>query len=512
MGSLLLVLSVLLALIAVWSALMLGLGDGKEKYAAEALGFAALIGAVAGFVTVRVAGASGQMGRREALLLVALSWIVGAALSGLPFYAWAFIVELQTGVRHAFYSPVNAYFEAMSGLTTTGATILENIADPNEPGVVLPRSLLLWRSLTHWLGGLGIVVLFVAVLPSLGAGGKRLYKVEAPGPRAEGVTPNIRETARVLWLIYLGLTAAEIVALRISGMDWFNSFCHTFATLATGGFSTHNASMAGANSAAAEWIVVVFMLLAGINFGLYYMLIRGRWKKALADTELRVYLGIMAVAALLVTVAIYNRPITTTAGEQLTGTAGEAVRYGVFQVVSIQTTTGFGTADFDRWPFIAQAVLICLMFIGGSAGSTGGGLKVMRIWMMFKVLAAEVEKAFRPNVVRSMKVGTAPVDADLRLGTIGYILSMVLIMAAGGVALQVFESFGDSGATFRTTGTASIACLFNIGPGLGLVGATENYAWFTDASKLLMSLLMAIGRLELFAIIVLFSPRYWRGD
>ena len=350
LGSLLLVLSALLALIALWSALMLALGEKREMYAAEALCIAAVVGAAIGFVMVRVAGTAGQVGRREALLLVALSWLVGAALSALPFYAWAHLA-VPDGGAHPFLSPVDAYFEAMSGLTTTGATILPNIADEGHAHLALPRSVLLWRSMTHWLGGLGIVVLFVAVLPSLGAGGKRLYKVEAPGPRAEGVTPNIRETARALWMIYLGLTLAEVVALRAAGLNWFDSVCHTFATLATGGFSNFNSSLAGANSAAVEWIVVVFMLLAGINFGLYFMILRGRWRKVLKDTELRVYLGIMAVAALVVFVSLLNWPIETTAGQTLEGTAGEAARYGVFQVVSIQTTTGFGTADFDRWPF-----------------------------------------------------------------------------------------------------------------------------------------------------------------
>ncbi len=514
-GLLLLVLSALLAAAGAWSLGLVTVGDAAEQPAAGALLISAVIGGAIGFVLWWVTRRAAQIGRREALLLVALSWLLGAALSALPFFFWAQFEPGYLVNPHPFANYVDCYFEAMSGLTTTGATVLPNIAEADHASGVapLPRSLLLWRSATHWLGGLGIVVLFVAVLPSLGVGGKRLFKVEAPGPKSEAVTPQIRETARALWLIYLVLTAAEIVALKLAGLDWFDSVCHTFATLATGGFSSHNSSIAGFDNAAVEWIAVVFMLLAGVNFGLYYMVLRGKWKQALRDTELRVYLVIMAVAATVITLSLIGTQYHTTAGDAVNGGAGDAVRYGVFQTVSIQTTTGFGTADFNAWPFVAQATLLALMFIGGCGGSTGGGLKVMRIWVMLKVIAAEVERAFRPNVVRPVKVGRATVDNDMKLGTVVFIVSMLLIVLAGGVAIEGFEQLaGHDECTFRTSGTAAVATLFNIGPGLGLVGATENYGWFTDASKLLMSLLMAIGRLELFAIIVLFSPRYWRGD
>jgi len=500
---LLLVLSVLMLAIGAWALVEWLIGDPAEKSSAIALGLSAAVGALLGGVGYGITRGKAQVARREALLLVAASWLFGAALAGLPFFIWA---HLQVDwPDHPFGNFVDCYFESMSGLTTTGATILTDIP-------TVPRSLLLWRALTHWLGGLGIVVLFVAVLPSLGVGGKKLFKVEAPGPRTESVTPHIRETARLLWMIYLGLTAAEIIALRIAGLDWFESICHTMATLATGGFSTHNASIAAYDSVAVDVIVILFMLLAGVNFGLYYQAMRGKVRAIWRDTELRVYLGCLVVATIIITISLIGTTLHTTAGEVIddAGT-GTALRYAAFQAVSVQTTTGFCTADFDRWPFVAQALLILMMFIGGSAGSTGGGIKVIRVWLMLKVLRAEIERAFRPQVVRPMKVGGTPIPQDMRLGAVTYVLTMVLIVGFGAVLLDAVESGAGNQVSFTTAATASVATLFNIGPGLEGVGATQNYAGFTDASKMIMSLLMALGRLELFAIIVLFSPRFWRS-
>ncbi len=506
---LLLVLAAIMLGIAGWAMLdWLALGVANEKPAVFALLLSAAVGLFGGGAVWFVTRGADNLGRREALLLVAMSWLIGAAVAALPFYLWAWFDAAATPEAlptHPMINPVNCYFEAMSGLTTTGATILEDIAP-------LPRSLLLWRALTHWLGGLGIVVLFVAVLPSLGVGGKKLYKVEAPGPQAQGVTPHIRETARLLWKIYLGLTVAQILALRLAGVNWFQSVCHTFATLATGGFSTHNASIAAYDSIAVDLIVIVFMFAAGVNFALYYAIMRRKWSAIRKDTELRVYFVCIVVATIVITASLVGSTIHTTAGKTI-GDAGlgQSLRYAAFAATSIQTTTGFSTADFDRWPFIAEALLLVMMFIGGSAGSTGGGIKVIRIWVMLKVLKVEIERAFRPQVVRAMKVGGAPVEPEMRLGAITYVLTMVLIVGLGAVLLVLIERGADGSITFTTAATASIATLFNIGPGLERVGATGNYAFFTDASKLVMCVLMALGRLELFAIIVLFSPRFWRG-
>ncbi len=502
LGLLLMGMSLMLAAIGAWAGLEWWLGHAMEKQALFALLSGAGAGGAVGGLAWLLTRGEPDLGRREALLLVAATWLVGAALAALPFGIWAALLPGQSD--HAFTSPVNCYFEAMSGLTTTGATILEDIP-------TVPRSLLLWRAMTHWLGGLGIVVLFVAVLPGLGAGGKRLFKVEAPGPRAEGVRPNIRETARYLWLLYVGLTFAEVVALRIAGVDWYESVCHTFATLATGGFSTHNASIAAYDSVAVDLIVIVFMFAAGINFGLYYQVLRGKTRQALQDTELRVYSVFTLIGVALITLSIYGTTFTTTAGQPVEAGLGDALRYGTFQHVSIQTTTGFCTADFSVWPFLAKATLIAAMFIGGSAGSTGGGIKVIRIWIMLKVLGAEVERAFRPNVIRPIRVGKMVVDDELRTATVSYVLWFLLLVGVGAGLLMVIERGAEHSLSFTSAATATIASIFNIGPGLERVGATQNYAWFADSSKIILAVLMAVGRLELFAIAVLFTPRFWRN-
>ena len=501
---LLLVLSVLMFGIAVWALVEWLIGDAAEKPAVIALMVSAGVGVVVGGGLFLRSRSTEQLGRREALLLVALSWLIGAALAGLPFLLWGHLQAAHA--EHPFTHPMNGYFEAMSGLTTTGATVLTKIAD-------VPRSLLLWRAMTHWLGGLGIVVLFVAVLPSLGVGGKRLYKVEAPGPKAEGVTPHIRETARVLWLIYLGLTITQTFALHLAGVPFFEAVCHTFATLATGGFSTHDASIAAYNSVAVDIITIVFMFLAGVNFSLYFQATRGRLNAFWKDTEFRVYLISTLVAAGIVIAAIFGSIVHTTAGHTVEADLGQAVRYGLFSTVSIHTTTGFGTADFDRWPFIAQAALITVMFIGGSASSTGGGVKVIRLWIMLKVFRIEFEKAFRPQVVRPLRIGSATIEPEQRTGAVTYVLSMILLAMIGSVLIMLFEQgFGEFPTDYTTAATASIATLFNIGPGLSAVGPTQTYQFFTPESKMVMSLLMALGRLELFAIIVLFTPRFWRPN
>ena len=502
LGLLFVVLSITQLVTALWAAGQLAAGHEGESQALWSLLMSAGLALVAGgimWLTTR--GGPPSLGRREALLLVAASWLIGAALAGAPFCIWARLMPADAP-DHILGSPVNAYFEAMSGLTTTGATVIVGIPD-------VPRSLLLWRATTHWLGGLGIVVLFVAVLPSIGVGGKRLFRVEAPGPEPEGVHPHIRETARILWLIYLGLTVAEVIALRLAGMSWYDAVCHTFATLATGGFSTVDTSVGGFSQLAVTIIITVFMVLAGVNFGLYYQLMRGRIGSVWRDAELRTYLAILFVGCAIVVISIINEPIVLTTGEQLEPSVGAAIRHGVFTTVSIQTTTGFCTADFNKWSFIPKATLILLMFVGASAGSTGGGIKVIRVLVAFKIMVAELERAFRPNVVRAVRVGQIAVSPELRLATIAFVLGHLLLFGAGAALMMVFEQ--SQGISVTTAASASVATLCNIGPGLGAVGAVENYAWFGPLSKITMSLLMALGRLEVFAILVLFVPRFWRS-
>ncbi|HEB60505.1 MAG TPA: TrkH family potassium uptake protein, partial [Phycisphaeraceae bacterium] len=483
LGLLFMVMSAMQLFVAGYGMIALLRGAAEEKYAVLSLVLSAAAGILLGggmWLFTRTARKS--LERREAMLMVALSWLIGAAHSGLPFYLWA-KTRGETTIDHAFRSFINCYFEAMSGLTTTGATVLTHIDR-------LPHSILLWRAMTHWLGGLGIVVLFVAVLPSLGAGGKKLFRVEAPGPEPEGVTPHIRETARILWIIYLGMTVLEILALRLAGMSYFDATCHTFATLATGGFSTIDASVGGFNSWAIHIIIIVFMILAGVNFGLYYRLIRRQFRAVFRDAELRLYLLIILVSTVLITLAIMHHPLTLTTGEKLEPSLLQSFRHSLFTTVSIQTTTGFCTADFNEWPYLARSILIILMFIGASAGSTGGGIKVIRLWIVIKVIAAEIERAFRPNVIRPVKVSGSPVDPRMRLATVSFVFLFTLLFAAGTFLLIVFEQAADQPIDLATAGSASMATLCNIGPGLNMVGAIENYSWFTDASKVVMSILM----------------------
>lgn len=503
LGLLMLVLSALILAVAAFACLDHFVGGRGETVEPVSMLLAGAIGALVGAVMFFLGRkGAGLIGQREALLLVALAWLVGAALSAMPFFIWSHLSSGPDIPTHDLDSFTNCYFEAMSGLTTTGATILQSIT-------AVPRSLLLWRAVTHWIGGLGIVVLFVAVLPMLGLGSRRVYWLEAPGVSHEGVRPRIQDTARVLWLIYVGLTIAETVTLRLCGMTWFDATCHTFATLATGGFSTLDASIAGFDSTAVHIVIIVFMVLAGINFGLYHQLLRRRWRSVTGDTELRAYLTIMVVATAIVTISIMRHE-TVSAAQGEAASFPTALRHAAFQVVAVQTTTGFCSADFDQWGFVAKATLLTLMFVGGCAGSTGGGLKVVRILICAKVLLAELEHYYRPKVVRSVRVGKTTVDPELRMITLVYLIGIVVLFAVGTAVLMMLEA--HQGIDITTAATASVATLNNIGPGLARVGATQNYAWFTAPSKIVMCILMVLGRLEVFTILVLFTPRFWKSE
>jgi trk system potassium uptake protein TrkH len=506
LGLLLLVLSGALLFLALFYFISRSLvGHDVNPHARMALFISGVAGAVAGgglrFSTRK---SSGHLGRRDALLLVAASWLVGAAFAALPYFLWSHL-HFDDTTAHPFRSFADCYFEAMSGLTTTGATVLTDIE-------AIPHSLLMWRAFTQWLGGLGIVVIFVAVLPTVGLGAKRLFFVEAPGPSPEGLQPHIRQTARVLLTIYLALTVAEILALLVAGLTVFDAICHTFTTVATAGFSTQNASIGGYQSRAVEIIVLVFMVLGGVNFSLYFAVVRGKFKNPLRDPELRTYLGLLLVGSTVVTLWLLGHPITTTTGESTDGSLASAVRYGVFNVVAIGTTTGYATADTNAWPFPAKAVLVVMMFIGGSAGSTAGGIKVIRVWVAFKVMLSEIEHVFRPKVVRTVRVGNTIIHDDLKLATVSYLLGIVVLFAIGSWIVMVLEQFFGQGCNYTTAASASLACLCTIGPGLAQVGAIENYGWMSASSKVVLTILMVLGRLEVFAIIVLFNPRFWRGD
>lgn len=504
LGLLAIVLGVTVLLVAGISALMWMHRSPRDWYSEVALLATAVIGMSVGIVTLLTTrGVSTYLGRREALLLVAASWFLGAALAALPYYLWVKLDPTMTA-KHPFDSYASCYFEAMSGLTTTGATVLGDIQ-------AVPRGLLLWRALTHWLGGLGIVVLFVAVLPSLGVGGKRLFQIEATGVRKEGVRPRIGETARALWMIYLGITIAAAVSMRLTGsMGWFDAVCHAFSVVSTGGLSTRDASIAYYDSVALNIVCMIFMLLAGVNFALLYQIVQGRFRNAMKDTELWIYLGLKLAVIVVVSVNLIGFPIKTTTGLEVDGTVAQAVNHGAFQTIALHTGTGFVTADYDSWPFVSRSLLIGLMFIGGCAGSTAGGIKVIRFWIALRVVARELEKMFRPNVIRPLKVGKGTVDSDVALSAVTFFLAFIILFAAGAMMIGLCEPAGK--IDFMTAMSASIASLCNVGPGLYGVGATQNYGWFTDASKFVLSALMALGRLEVFTIFVVFMPGFWRSE
>jgi trk system potassium uptake protein TrkH len=510
LGKLFVVLSAVMGVLAVMAWLIDVVQKQPVTWDAEA---ALLIGGALCLVVGGVAwGATYRcdrhLGRRDAMLLVAMSWLLGAAFAAVPFFVWSHLPTAEVADDHPFRSFVDCYFEAMSGLTTTGASVLTDIE-------AIPRELLLWRAFTHWIGGLGIVVLFVAVLPSVGVGGKKLFLIEAPGPAPEGLQPRIRDTVRILWLIYVGLTSIEVIALwTVGGMHIFDAVCHAFATLATGGFSSHNASLGHYyNTAAVDVIVIFFMVLAGANFGLYYRVWRRRSLSPLRDTELRLYLLMLLVGTLVVAGSLIasGEKIALTTGVEVEATPVESLRQSLVTTVSIQTTTGFGTSDFNRWPFLGQAVLILFMFVGGCSGSTAGGIKVIRIWIAVRVLATQVIRYARPNVTRAVRVAGTTVDTQFQLSTVIYVLGILVLFTLGWAGIMLLEQLNAaSECSSVTAATASVATLCTIGPGLEGVGAVQNYGWFSWPSKLVMCMLMALGRLEVFAIIVLFKPGFWK--
>lgn len=502
LGLLLLVLGALLGVICLITVVRLMLGMSTDPHATSAIAISAVFSTVAGgimaFITRR---RKKELHRRDSMLLVALSWIIGGLVSALPFYIWA--LELPFGAEpHPFQNFVNCYFEAISGLTTAGSSVLTEIE-------AMPWSLLFWRQLIQWIGGIGIVVLFVAVFPSLGVGAKRMFQFESsanPG----AVMPAIRDTARMLLIIYVTLTAIEIAALTLAGVPLFAAVEHSFTTLATGGFSPRNASIGAYGSAAVDVIVTTFMVIGGINFTLYYAMMRGRFKDFLADRELRLFLILLAGSTLVIALTITGDTITTTTGQTVHADFGQALRYASFNLVSAQSTTGYATADYDQWPTLARAVMFTMILIGGCAGSTAGGLKVSRIIILAKILYSLIERAYRPQVIRPVKISGKPISPELQLDTLAFIIGTLVLLSLGTLLVLLFEPHGA--CDLVTAASANLATFCTTGPGFGRVGPVSNFGWMTDASKITLCAVMLLGRLELFAIIVLFSPRFWRGE
>jgi trk system potassium uptake protein TrkH len=376
----------------------------------------------------------------------------------------------------------------MSGLTTTGATVIRDFSEPS-------RGLFFWRSLTQWLGGMGIIAMFVAVLPRLGIGGRQLFFAEAPGPTDEKLTPQIRKTAAALWTVYIGLTLAQFVALVLADMPVFDSACHALTTLAAGGFSPHGLSIAGYQNPAAEWIITIFMFAAGANFALHYRTLRGETRAFADDEEFRAYAGIVIVATVVLVFTLRSE----------VPDLWVATRTAAFQVLSILTTTGYASADFQLWNEQAKMVLLVLMFIGGCAGSAAGGPKVVRQVLIARFTMLELRRTLHPRGVLPVKLGGRVVPDDVMRGVLVFFLFYLLVFAVCAVIVTLL------GADIVTAITASIACLGNIGPGFNAVGPMANFADLHPLSRITLTAAMWVGRLEVVTVLALLRPEVWRA-
>jgi trk system potassium uptake protein TrkH len=419
-----------------------------------------------------------DLGQREALMLVVLVWFAAAAFGGLPF--------LFTPHYASF---TDTFFESASGFTTTGATILADVE-------VLPEPVQFWRCFTHWIGGMGIVLLVIAILPVVGHGGMLLYRAEFSGARSDRLKPRIAETALALWKIYVALSIAEFVALRLAGMRPFDAICHTFATLGTGGFSTKTASVGAFQSPAVEWIIAIFMFLAGMSFVLHYRLFRERqWRSVTRDYEIRAYTALVVVSTAAIAASLVWQ----------TGFGAErAIRGAAFQVASIATTTGFTSENYELWSPLSHVVLLLLMYIGGCTGSTAGGIKVSRAVLLARVVARELKRMVERRGVFTIRLGGQAIPEPVVQSVLNLVYLALLVNAAGMVLLAA------AGVDVLTSITAVVACMFNIGPGLGLVGPAEHYGHLPALAKWVLAVAMIAGRLEFYTLVVILTPTFWR--
>ena len=414
--------------------------------------------------------------KREGFLIVSFGWLVMSFSGALPYVMSGSVVNFT-----------DAFFETLSGYTTTGASI---ITDLN----LIPKDILLWRSMTQWIGGMGIIVLAVAILPILGIGGMQLFVAESPGLKADKLAPKIRDTAKRLWLIYVGLTAAELILLRVAGMTWFDALNHALTTMATGGFSTHNTS-AAEFSPTIQYIITFFMFMAGTSFTLTYFSLVGNVKKVLENEEFRFYAGTILITTIGVSIVVAS--VSEVGFEK-------AFRDSIFQIVSLITTTGFVSADYTSWtPFITMVFFI-LLFFGGSAGSTAGGVKIVRHIILVKNSILELKRQLHPYAIIPVRLNGRAVDQSITYNVVAFIMTYIIIFALGSVIMTMF------GVDLLTAMGSVATSLGNVGPGIGDVGPVDNFAWLPSGAKWFLAILMLIGRLELFTVLILFTPYFWR--
>lgn len=414
--------------------------------------------------------------KREGFLIVTFGWLVMSLSGTLPY--------VLSGSVTSF---TDAFFETLSGYTTTGASVITDLD-------IIPRDILFWRSMTQWIGGMGIIVLAVAILPILGIGGMQLFVAESPGLKADKLAPKIRDTAKRLWLIYVGLTAAEFVMLKIAGMSWFDSINHALTTMATGGFSTQNSS-AAEFSPAIQYIITFFMFLAGTSFTLTYFAVVGNFKKVFQNEEFRFYTGIILLTTISVSIVVAS---VTDGGFE------KAFRDSIFQIISLITTTGFVSADYTSWTSFITMVFFILLFFGGSAGSTAGGVKIVRHIILVKNSILELKRQLHPSAIIPVRLNGRAVEESITYNVVAFIMTYIIIFAVGSVVMTMF------GVDLLTAMGSVATSLGNVGPGIGNVGPVDNFAWLPSGAKWFLAILMLVGRLELFTVLILFTPYFWR--
>lgn len=438
-----------------------------------------LIIATIGFTMAKIKTTNKKIRTKEGLAIVALGWLFSAIFGALPFI-----------ISGSIPSYVDAFFETVSGLTTTGATILNDIE-------ALPRGILFWRSFTHWIGGMGILVFTIALLPTFGVGGFQIFKAESPGPISDKIVPRIKDTAKILYITYISITLIEFTLLMFGGMSWYDAALHTFGTVGTGGFSPRNASIGAFDSTYIHLVITIFMILSGANFSLYFAIYKGKWRDVVKNEELRFYLAIIFVATVLIGSNLY---FTTSDG------VGRLFRDAFFQVGSIITTTGYTTVDFDQWPTFSKSILFVLMFIGGSAGSTSGGMKGIRILVLLKLVKREIAKIFHPRAIIPIRIQNKSLDRDVNASISSFFVLYIVLFVVGTILISL-ENIG-----LESAASAVAVTLGNVGPGFGFVGPSQTYSEFSNFSKIILSALMLLGRLEIFTIIALIVPKNWRNE
>ncbi len=496
---------------------MSALGEPAVKGFLVSMAISLLIGTVAVLLSRRHRD---EIRVREGYAIVTFGWITLSLAGCLPLFVFFSSNCDQTGFTVIFEHFTNAFFETVSGFTTTGATILTSIE-------TMPKGLLFWRSMTHWLGGMGIITLALALFPAMGVSGYGMFKGEVPGPDKKRLMPRLSETAKVLWGVYLGFTIAQTLLLMAGGMPLFDSLCHTFGTLATGGFSTQDGSIGQYNNAYFHWVIIIFMFLSGINYVIHYQVfIKRKTGIIFKDRELLFYVSTIVIAVVFVTSLLYfsglpqanhsfshyryDRPVFSQFQTHVNSESAKVnTLYGAFseasfQVVSILTTTGYVTADFDVWPTVCRFGLLVLMFWGACAGSTGGGMKIIRVMTVFKVSWRELAKLARPRLVIPFKIGDETIS-DNRIINILALFNLVVIIFVIATVIMCFYV-----EDLVTAMSSVVAALFNIGPGLAGVGAIENYAWIPIPGKWVLLLCMLMGRLEVFAVLITLRPDIWR--